>query len=312
MIVSASRRTDIPAYFGEWLMRRIRAGYCEVANPFNPSRIRRVELDPASVDCFVFWTRHPKSLYPYLIELDRRGFSFYFTWTVLDYPRYFEPQLPALETRARLFERVSERLGPHRVVWRYDPIVFTDVTGPEFHLRAFERLAVRLAPFTDSVVVSIYDHYRKLDSRMADLARRGAGLTGFENDPESLRSFMRELAAVAASHGLAIRSCAEDHDLAGTGITEGACIDGERIAHVTGRKAELPKDPGQRTRCNCVASVDIGAYDTCPAGCVYCYATGRRERISARMRSHDPGSPQLVEERTVRAAGVGSRPPGGS
>lgn len=292
-------------------MRRIRTGYCEVANPFNPSRLRRVELVPERVDCFVFWTRHPKSLYPYLIELDRLGFSYYFTWTVLDYPRYFEPQLPALETRVRLFERVSRRLGPHRVVWRYDPIVFTAATGPEFHLRAFERIAGRLAPYTDSVVVSIYDHYRKLDSRMADLARRGAGLTGFENDAESLRAFMRELAAIAASYGLAIRSCAEDHDLAGTGIAEGACIDAERIALVTGRTLELPKDAGQRKRCNCVTSVDIGAYDTCPAGCVYCYATGRRERISARMRSHDPGSPQLVDDRAARGVGDSSRTPGG-
>ncbi len=312
MIVSASRRTDIPAYYGEWLMRRIRAGYCEVANPFNPARVRHVDLRCESVDCLAFWTRHPKSLYPYLIELDRLGFSYYFTWTVLDYPRYFEPQLPALDTRIRLFKRVSERVGAHRVVWRYDPIVFTGATGPEFHLSAVERLAGRLAPYTHSVVVSIYDHYRKLDSRMAELARRGAGLTGFENDAESLRSFMRELAAIAASHGLAIRSCAEDHDLAGTGIAEGACIDAERIARVTGRRAELSKDPGQRRLCNCVQSVDIGAYDTCPAGCVYCYATGRSGRVSERMRAHDPENPRLVDEVSARVGEDAGRAPGGS
>ncbi len=277
-------------------MRRIRAGYCEVANPFNPRQVRRVDLAPDQVDCIVFWTRHPRSLYPYLIELDRLGFVYYFTWTVLDYPRCFEPQLPALESRLRMFRRISERIGPHRVVWRYDPIVFTSLTGPDFHLSAFDRIAAQLAPYADSVVVSVYDHYRKLDAGMAELARSGAPLTGFENDREALRRFMGELASIAASYGLAVRSCAEEHDLDGTGISEGACIDPERIEQITGRHPTPDKDPGQRSRCSCVRSIDIGAYDTCPAGCVYCYATGRRERVVGRLSSHDPGSPCLVEE----------------
>ncbi len=295
MIVSASRRTDVAAYYGEWLMRRIRAGYCEVANPFNRTQLRRVDLTAESVDCFVFWTRHPRSLYPHLPELDRFGLPYYFTWTVLDYPRYFEPQLPALEARLSMFRRVSDRVGSHRIVWRYDPIIFTEVTGPEFHLSVFERIAGRLAPYTRRVVVSIYRHYRKLDFRMAELARCGAGLTGFENDAGSLYRFMSELAGIASSYGLAIASCAEIRDLTGTGIGEGACIDRERIECITGTPLEVPKDPGQRIRCNCVQSVDIGAYDTCPAGCVYCYATGRRERITARMQSHHPKNTGLVD-----------------
>lgn len=293
MIVSASRRTDIPAYYGEWLIRRVRAGFCEVANPFNPAHVRRVDLSPEAVDCFVFWTRHPKTLLPRLGELDRRGYHFYFTYTVLDYPRSFEPQLPARSTRVRMFKHISERFGPQRVVWRYDPILFTTVTDPDFHLRAFESLAGELAPYTDSVVVSIYDHYRKLAPRMRALARQGAPRSFFEDDVDALRAFMHRLREIASAFDLRMHSCAEDHDLEGTGIEEGACIDPARIGAITGRAVDSARDSGQRRLCNCVSSVDIGAYDTCPAGCVYCYATGREERVSERRRSHDPDSPRL-------------------
>ena len=294
MIVSASRRTDSPAYYGRWLLERIRCGFCEVANPFNPKQIKRVELAPELVECLVFWTRHPKSLLPYLGELDSRGFFYYFTYTVLAYPRYFEPQLPALESRLTMFKRTADRIGASRVVWRYDPILFTEVTGPQFHLEQFEHLCEELSGFTDTVMVSLFDFYRKLEPRMRRLAEAGAGRTYLEDEPAQLIPTLGRMREIAGAHQITMRSCAEDHDLTGTGITEGACIDPDRIETLLGGQFERSKDSGQRRLCNCIPSVDIGAYDTCPAGCAYCYATGRPERVSERYRRHDPDASRLA------------------
>ncbi len=293
MIVSVSRRTDVPAYYGEWFMRRVRSGWCEVSNPFNPQQTRVVDLTPGAVDCFVFWTRYPKTLYPHLPELDRLGHSYYFTYTVLDYPRYFEPRLPARGSRVALFKRISSLIGPGRIVWRYDPILLTDQTDERFHLERFKSLADELAPYTDTVVISLFDEYRKLLPRMRTLAQLGAARTHTEDDPERLRAFLGELHGIAVERGLRTQSCSESRDLTATGIEPGACIDAERIRTSMGVRVDARKDPGQRRLCNCVNSVDIGAYDTCPARCMYCYAIGTEAAVRARRGAHSPESPQL-------------------
>ena len=132
MIVSASRRTDIPAFYAEWFMNRVRAGTCDVPNPFNPQQVARVSLQPDEVDGIVFWTRHPRPLFPHLAELDKRGYRYYFQYTLLDNPRLIDPKVPPLETSLATFRELAERVGPDRVVWRYDPIVFSNVTGRSF------------------------------------------------------------------------------------------------------------------------------------------------------------------------------------
>ena len=171
MIISASRRTDIPAFYAEWMVRRLKEGYCTVANPFNRNQVTRISLKPEDVDAIVFWTRNPRPLMPYLDELDSRGYRYYFQFTILGYPREIDPKSPAAETAVTTFRELTERLGPRRVIWRYDPIVFTGITPPAFHQENFGRLAEALSGYTRRVVVSIVDMYRKIEKRLKEMVK---------------------------------------------------------------------------------------------------------------------------------------------
>ena len=151
MIISASRRTDIPAFYAEWMVRRLREGYCTVPNPFNRNQVSRISLRPEDVDAIVFWTRNPRPLMPYLDELDSRGYRYYFQFTILGYPREIDPKSPPAATAVEAFCELAERLGPRRVIWRYDPIVFTGITPPAFHQENFQRLAESLRGHTRRV-----------------------------------------------------------------------------------------------------------------------------------------------------------------
>jgi len=157
MIISASRRTDIPAFYAEWLMNRVRAGFCDVPNPVNPKQVSRVSLAPADVDVVVFWTRNAEPLLLHLPELDQRGFKYYFLYTVMNNPRALDPSVRGLDRATATFREVARRIGPERVVWRYDPIVVTDRTDPEFHLAQFARIRDRLDAATRRCVVSFAD-----------------------------------------------------------------------------------------------------------------------------------------------------------
>src|SRR5512135_950390 len=128
MIISASRRTDIPAFYSRWFMNRVRAGYCTVPNPFNANQVKRISLLPEEVDVIVFWTRNPRPLFPFLKELDVRGVRYYFQFTLLDNPRSIDPKTPPAESALQTFRALSEQVGPARVIWRYDPLVLSQIT----------------------------------------------------------------------------------------------------------------------------------------------------------------------------------------
>lgn len=295
VIISASRRTDIPAFYAEWMMNRLRAGSCAVPNPFNRDQVSRVSLRPEDVEVIVFWTRHARPLLAHLDELERRGYRFYFLYTLVDYPRPIERGSPGTERAVRTFRELSERIGPERVVWRYDPILFGDVTGPDFHRERFGRLTERLAGHTRRVVVSVVDIYRKLAGRLRDLEAGGARLCDESGLAEGeLAELMTWMAERARAAGLEIASCAETLDLAPYGIRPGKCIDDGLIREVFGIDVTSRKDPAQRRACGCVASRDIGMYDSCVFGCSYCYATTSFERAWANRRAHDPRSPSLI------------------
>ncbi len=173
MIISASRRTDIPAFYTPWLMNRIAAGYCTVPNPFNRNQVTRVSLLPEEVAAIVFWTRNPRPLLARLDELDARGFRYYFQYTILDYPRALEPKTPPVDAAVRTFRALADRLGPARVIWRYDPIVLSLATDADFHRQRFAAIARQLRGSTQRVVVSVMDHYKKIAGRLQALAAQG-------------------------------------------------------------------------------------------------------------------------------------------
>ncbi len=285
MIVSASRRTDIPAFYSRWFMNRLRAGFCEVRNPFNATQVSRVSLVPEDVEAIVFWTRDPRPLAPRLPELRAMGHEPFFLFTLLDNPRVLDPKCPGPETAIPAFAALAEAL-PGRVVWRYDPVVLTEKTPPDWHRRTFERLCGRLSGLTGRVVVSLVEPYRKIAGRMAALAGEGYG--PLPPDPEAALRLFADLRDMAAARGMTLATCSQPEMFEAAGIPAGRCIDPAWIERHSGRPVAAAKDPNQRPRCGCAPSRDVGAYDRCLFGCRYCYATASFERAGAAFARHDP------------------------
>jgi hypothetical protein len=292
MIISASRRTDVPAFYSDWLMKRLEESFCDVPNPFNPAQISRVSLKPEEVDAMVFWTRNASPLLHHLLELDRRGYRYIFLYTVMDNPRALDPRRPSLKDALATFKALSDRIGPERVIWRYDPIVFSSASPPEFHMETYETLSRALRGYTRRSITSVMTHYRKVRQRLIGLREKGVEVTACEE--QAFAELMRFMASVAEENGMTLFSCAQERDLAAYGILPGKCVDDGLIREVFGVEVSHVKDPSQRKACGCVVSKDIGMYDTCLYGCVYCYATTSFDKAKENYRKHDPQAPSLI------------------
>lgn len=285
MILSASRRTDIPACYSDWFFHRLSEGYVCVANPFNPRSVSRVSLNPDVVDAIVFWTKNPIPMLSRLNELSAYPCLFQFTLT--PYGRDLEAGLPDKEAELLpAFCALSKALGADHVVWRYDPIVFTKTYTPQWHLSAFARYAAALAGCTERVIISFVDLYAKTRRNM-----RGIELTRLSD--AQLLSFAADLRACAEAHGMHMQTCAEEIDLSAAGIPHGACIDRVLLERIVGAPLRVSRHGAQRTACLCSESVDIGAYDTCTNGCRYCYANVSSAAIAANRSAYDPDFPIL-------------------
>lgn len=212
MIISATRRTDIPAFYSQWMVNRLREGYCQVPNPFNARQSARLWLAPQDVDAIVFWSRFPRPLLPFLPEIERMGHRFYFQYTLNNYPRLLEPHAPALSEALRAFCDLAQQIGPGRVIWRYDPILLSPLTPPEFHLENFQYLAQALYGSTRRCVISLYDPYTKIRQRM----NKALQVDLSQPDPEregQITPLLCEMAAIAAGYGIQMTSCAEEREL---------------------------------------------------------------------------------------------------
>lgn len=286
MLISASRRTDIPTYYAPWFRRRIEAGYVLVRNPRDPRQVSRIDLRPEVVDGIVFWTKNPIPLLPELDAL--RAYCYVFQFTLTAYGRDVEPNLPSKgKVLVPAFQRLADQIGPDRVLWRYDPIFLSRTYTPEYHLRYFAVLARRLRGYTRQCTISFLDQYPNTVRNMA-----GLGLRPFPTE-EKLR-LAKALAEIATGCGIRMTACAEPLDLTGCGIAPAHCVDAALFERLLGCELELTRDRGQRPACGCAASVDIGAYHTCGNGCRYCYANDSRPGIAAPVRGHAPDSPLLV------------------
>lgn len=298
VILSASRATDVPAFYAEWFMNRIRAGFFAWTNPFNPAQAQTVST--AKTRAIVFWSKHPAGILAHLDELDRRGFRYYFQYTLNDYEAEgFEPRLPPLAERIALFRRLAERLGPERVVWRMDPLLPTDRLGVPELLEKAAKLAAALAPHTRKLVFSFAD-IEDYPSVKRNLARAGVAAREFAR--AEMEEFARGLAAINRAHGLALATCAEEIDLAAHGVAHNRCVDGDLLARLWPEDGALMeflgsraarKDQGQRPACGCLAGKDVGRYRTCPYACAYCYANGSRAAAERNFRAHRPDGASL-------------------
>lgn len=293
MIVSASYRTDIPAFYGAWFMNRLDAGFCRVANPYGGPPYR-VELDPTNVDGFVFWTRNIGPFIENLADIRARVAPFVVHHTITGYPRVLEPAVVRADTAIRHMHRLARDFGPRAQVWRYDPVIETSLTTADWHAENFARLAERLAGATDEVVISFAHIYRKTERNLG-MAAKAHGFDWRDPDAGEKHALARRLAKIAEPHGMRLTLCSQP-DFESEDVPPTACIDAVRLSEVAGRDIEAPRNP-HRPGCGCWQSRDIGAYDSCPQGCVYCYAVATPAKAREMVQKHRPEGEYLCGER---------------
>jgi hypothetical protein len=285
MILSASRRTDIPAFYAEWLFNRIREGSVWVRNPFNARQAREIKISPATVDGMVFWSKNPE---PMLVKLDMlEDYAYYFQFTLNGYLADAEVNLPPLGKRLDTFMRLSDKIGPEKIIWRYDPVLLNDTYTAAYHIDRFGEIAGKLRGYTRKTVFSFIDFYKRIETAVKRLGVQAVAA-------EDKNTIAGHFAAIAKSCELLIDTCAEGIDLSQFGISHGCCIDGGLLAAIGGTPVTIAKDKNQRPECGCAASVDIGMYDSCSHGCAYCYANSRPGTVQKNIALHDPLSPLLV------------------
>ena len=303
MIVSASYRTDIPAFYGDWFLRRLAEGVCRTVNPYS-GQVTQLRLDRDHVDGIVFWTRNAAPFLAGLEQLAAAGTPFAVQYTLTGYPRPLERSVAPLEASLETMRRIARRHGPRALVWRYDPVMLTSLTPPEWHRETFARLTRALADSTDEVVLSFVQVYAKTKAN-SDRAAERFGFTWWDPAREEKRALLQDLAAIARDAGLTASLCAQP-ELLGPGLGEARCIDAARLSDLAGRTITA-ETKGNRPGCRCARSRDLGAYDTCPHGCVYCYAVRRPETAKHRYRAHDPAGAFLAPPGTSPAAKAKSK-----
>ncbi|MDD4126274.1 MAG: DUF1848 domain-containing protein [Methanomicrobium sp.] len=275
VIVSASRATDIPAFYSEWFINRLKEGYLIKLNPYN-KRPYRINFDDTKF--IVFWTKNPKPLIPYLSFLDERGIDYYFQFTLNDYEREgYEKNVSPLFQRIETFKELSETIGKERIIWRFDPLILSDNISLNTLLLRIENIGDKISGFTDRLVFSFFDMYKSVSRNLqktgnADIRE----FTALE-----MTEFSKRLSKINSHWNLQLSTCSEDIDAFAYGIKKGRCIDPELIAKLCPDIPEIlryleknsGKDKGQRPLCGCIPSADVGQYNTCVHQCIYCYAT---------------------------------------
>lgn len=284
MILSASYRTDIPAFYSRWFMNRLRAGYCKVRNPYN-GRISVLSLRPTDVDGFIFWTKNAGPLLPSLSEIAHLGFPFYFQYTINGYPRELESSVTDKQRSIEHARQIRASYGADALVWRYDTILFSSLTPREFHLTNFTAIASELEGVTNEVVISFAQIYAKTKRNLDEAASH----YDFQwSDPPGQEKFALcvELTQIARKFGMQLSVCSQ-RDFIVPEATAARCIDAQRLSRISGRPI-LAVRKGNRPQCECYESRDLGQYDTCPHGCVYCYAVRNRKLAQVHFHEHDP------------------------
>lgn len=288
MIISASRRTDIPAYYSEWFFNRLQEGFCYTVHPMNPKIYYKISLQKNIVDAIVFWSKNP---YPMLKKLCLLAdYPYYFQYTITPYANDIEKNLPLKKYLIETFIQLSQEIGKNRVIWRYDPILFSPNYTLDFHLENFAQLCQKLAPYTAKVIVSFISMYRKVRKHCEQ-----------QNilcpNEEEKKTILQTFAKICAENNIKLEICAQEfQNTREYPIYPAHCIDLSLINSLTNKNLIIDKDPYQRKFCGCVKSYDIGMYNSCYNNCIYCYAAYKHERLEENKIRHNPKSPILLGE----------------
>jgi len=289
MIISASRRTDIPAYFSDWFLHRVNEKYVYVRNPINTRQVSHIDLSPDIVDCIVFWSKNPKPLLPKLHTL--RDYMYYFQFTLNPYGKDIEKQLPSLEDRLHTFIELANKIGKKRVIWRYDPILLTEKYTISWHIQQFEKMAKLLKNSTEKCIFSYIDTYAKNKNALKSLGVSELSLS-------EKNTLAKAFSNIAHSCDFSLDTCAEDIDLALYHIGHARCMNDVLISQLIHCPLDAKKDPTQRPFCRCIQSIDIGLYNTCQNQCLYCYANHSPQLLKKNIAAYQPHLPLLCSNIT--------------
>ena len=318
IIISASRSTDIPAFYARWFLNRLQTGYSVWVNPFNQ---KSIYVAFNKVKAVVFWSKNPKPITPYLHELDARGIHYYFQFTLNDYDEQLEPNVPSLEERIETFKDISEKIGKEKVIWRFDPLVMTDKIGVDELLRKIENIGNQLKEHTEKLVFSFADIggiYKTVANNLKRLK-----INSHEFTPYAMNEFAKGLRVLNINWHFSLAACAERIDLEQYGIKHNRCIDGDLMKRIFAKDTdfvyylsygklpeknhlsplEIPKkevnlkDKGQRGPCGCIISKDIGMYNTCPHFCAYCYANSSKKTVEDNRKNYAENGESIIIKR---------------
>lgn len=293
MIINTGSRTDIPAFYSTWFLRRLEAGYVDVRNPYAPQIIQRYRLDPEVVDALVFCTKNPTPMLDHLHALD--AFRQYWHVTITPYGKEIEKNLPNKNRIIDSFQRLSRHVGTKAVVWRYDPILINDKYTVAYHIHIFEEMCKRLSGYTSRCIISFIDLYAKTIRNFPEVT---------EVTRADQETIAEAFAAIGRRYGIAIATCLEGAYLQDFGIDTQGCMTQSVIEDALDIVLELPKLPAAREGCTCLLGNDIGAYNTCLHGCRYCYANYDEESVRRNYQLHDDASSLLIghlrEDDTIR------------
>jgi hypothetical protein len=285
MIITASIRTDIPAFYSEWFINRFKAGYVLTKNPYNSKQVKHIDLNPSNIDAIIFWTKNAQPLLPKLHHLD--GFNYYFQYTLNPYGKDIESNVPPLKDRINTFISLSNQIGKDKVIWRYDPILLTKTYTIEYHIKTFETMIKQIHNHTSRIIISFIDEYMKIKDT---LKQQGIKLL----TTNEMKTIAKAFSLIAKKYNLNITTCAETINLEQYGIKHGKCIDNEEINKLFNKNIIYTKAKYQRDTCLCHTSIDIGSYNTCPHMCKYCYANYDHNSVKKTIKQHDPTSPFLI------------------
>ena len=285
MILSVSRRTDIPSFYSEWFINRVEEGYVYVPNPFNRKQVSKVTINPQVIDCIVFWSKDPSAMLDKLHKI--KEYKYYFQFTLNCYAEDVEKNTRRKSDIINTFKELSNRIGSNKVIWRYDPILLNDHYNKNYHYYWFERLCRELKGHTRKCVISFIDLYSKTEMNTRNLNL-------LDITKEDMYEISERLVTIGKDYNISVEACSENIDLLAVGVKKSKCIDEELIEEIIGCKINCIKDDTQRTECGCIKSIDIGQYNTCRHNCLYCYANSNVKNVEENTLFYDVKSPMLI------------------
>ena len=277
MIINTGMRTDIPAFYAEWFIKRIREGYVYTRNPYNNTQVTKYRLSPDVVDVLAFCTKNPAPMLSYMEELKKYG-QYWFV-TITPYGADLEPNVPPKEQVMEDFLKLSRIVGADSMGWRYDPIIITNKYTVERHISDFSMMAEKLAGYTHTCVISFIDLYKKVRRNFSE-----AKEVAYADKMALGKEFIR----ICKKYDMVVKPCAEGDELAGYGADCSGCMTKHTFEKAIHCRLDTPNIKSQRSECACLLGKDIGQYDTCGHLCRYCYANVNPDAVKRNMRLHNP------------------------